>query len=356
MAYFTKVIPFLFFLVILVVACEEETDPADEVDEDRVEIRPTVIFDVTDDEPLFFHVETQGTVEPVNEITLQTRQSGYVEEHLIREGREVRQGEVLIALEDDEWQLEVAQAREALQQREDEFRAEQMASFSGNPDTNVNEELLDGIRRRIGVQEAEIALRQAELQLSYATLQAPFDGKISVEKNFSRGEYLSAGTEVGRLVDDSEVRVRYDLLEHELFLVEPGMGVELTTAGGTTVEGEVESVSPIVDPESKTGQIVARFDNQDGQLRTGMTVDGRILTEMVEGRVRASREALLERDNRELVFKLNDDTVQWIYVDPIAKTSDWVILDEEEINPGDTLAVDRHFAISHQQKVESRIR
>lgn len=346
----------LTLLILLLVACEEETDPADEVEEDRVEIRPTVIFDVTDDEPLFFHVETQGTVEPINEITLQTRQSGYVEDHVIREGRAVQQGDVLISLEDDEWQLDVEQARENLRQAEDEFRAERQATFSNNPDTSVNQDLIDGIRRRIGVQEAEIALRQAQLQLSYANLTAPFNGTISVEKNFSRGEYLSAGTEVGRLVDDTEVRVRYDLLEHELAMVEPGMSVELSTTGGTTVEGEVESISPVVDPESKTGQIVARFDNEGGSLRTGMTVDGRILTEMVDGRVRAPRDALLERDNRELVFKLNNDTVEWVYVDPIAKTSDWVIIDEEEINPGDTLAVDRHFAISHQQQVEPRVR
>ncbi len=346
----------LILLLLLLASCEEESDPADEVDEDRVEIRPTVIFDVTDDEALFFHLETQGTVEPVNEITIQTRQSGYVEEHSIREGRSVRQGDILIALEDDEWQLDVEQARENLKQTEDEFRAEHQATFSANPDTSINQELIDGIRRRIGVQEADIALRQAQLQLSYANLSAPFDGTVSVEKNFSRGEYLSAGTEVGRLVDDSEVRVRYDVLEHELAMVEPGMGVELTTTGGISVEGEVESVSPVVDPDSKTGQIVAIFDNQDGDLRTGMTVDGRIQTEMVEGRVRAPREALLERDNRELVFILNNDTVEWVYVEPIAQTSDWVILDEEEISPGDTLAVDRHFAISHQQEVEPRLR
>ncbi len=344
-------------ILLLLISCEEEADdPADEVDEDRVEIRPTVIFDIADDEPLHFHVETQGTVEPANEITLQTRISGYVDHHQIREGRQVQRGETLIALDDQEWQLALEQAREDKEEVVAEFNIERNARMRNQSGDSEGQSDFTQLRRLMGVRSAELAVEQAELELSYATLKAPFEGTIAVEKNFSSGEYLSAGTEVGRLVDNSQVQVRYDLLENELTMVEPGMGVELTTSGGQTVEGEVEAVSPVVDPESKTGKVVARFDNPDGILRSGMTVDGRILTEMVDGRVRAPREAMLERDGRPLVFKLNNDTVEWIYIDPIAETSDWIILDEEEIAPGDTLAVDRHFAISHQQIVEPRIR
>ncbi|HCI71671.1 MAG TPA: efflux RND transporter periplasmic adaptor subunit, partial [Balneola sp.] len=54
---------------------------------------------------------------------------------------------------------------------------------------------------------------------------------------------------------------------------------------------------------------------------------------------------------RTLVFKLNNGEVEWIYVTPVEMNTEWVLIDHEEINPGDTLAVDKHFSISHQQKV-----
>ena len=64
------------------------------------------------------------------------------------------------------------------------------------------------------------------------------------------------------------------------------------------------------------------------------------------------REALLERDGRTLVFRLlNNEEVEWIYVTPVSMNTDYVLIDHPEINPGDTLAVDQHFSISHQQKV-----
>jgi len=43
--------------------------------------------------------------------------------------------------------------------------------------------------------------------------------------------------------------------------------------------------------------------------------------------------------------------VEWIYVTPVAMNSEWILLDHENISPGDTIAVDQHFSISHQQKV-----
>jgi len=118
----------------------------------------------------------------------------------------------------------------------------------------------------------------------------------------------------------------------------------------------VEAVSPVVDGESKTGQVVALFDNPDGQLRGGMTVDGRVLISSVEGRSRIPRAAMLMRDNRPLLFRLSGDMVEWVYIDPVAVTSEWVVINDEEISPGDTLAVDQHFAISHMQRVNPRFR
>ena len=86
-----------------------------------------------------------------------------------------------------------------------------------------------------------------------------------------------------------------------------------------------------------------------------MTVEGRVLVRSVSSKIRMPREALLERDGRTLVFKLNNSEAEWIYVTPVDMTTEWVLVDHPTINPGDTLAVDKHFSISHQQKVSPLI-
>lgn len=336
-------------------AAEEEPGRPNPDEVESEQIRPVVMFAETDDEPLHHYVETQGTVEPLNEIELQNRQAGQIDRHQIRDGSRVTAGDTLLSLEDEEWRLNLEEAREEYEQVAAEFRIERNERLRSMNTDSLPPDLLQRLQTQTGYTIRRIRMERARLELDRAHIEAPFTGQVQTDRNLSPGQYLGAGTELGRLVDHSQVRVRFDLLESEIGRVEEGMAVELTGPGGYTTEGTVESISPVVDPESKTGQVVAHFDNPDRRLRAGMTVDGRILAERADGRVRAPREAMLERDQRHLVFKLHDDdTVEWIYVDPIAVTSDWIILNEEALDPGDHVAVDQHFAISHQQQVDPR--
>lgn len=93
-------------------------------------------------------------------------------------------------------------------------------------------------------------------------------------------------------------------------------------------------------------------------LRPGMTVEGAIRVEEISGKARVPRSAILSRDGgRTLLFKLQpeNDEVNWIYVNPTAQNADWAIIDHEDVAPGDTIAVERHFALSHLQIVTPKM-
>ncbi|MEX0928163.1 MAG: efflux RND transporter periplasmic adaptor subunit [Balneolales bacterium] len=350
----TLFIPSLIFIIACTGSGSDESLDRDSIQ--REEIRPVVIFSETDDQPLNFYIDTQGTVEPNQQLTLQTRISGYIASHNLRDGRRVQSGETILALVDDEWQLALEEADSELANTESNYLVEKNIRLRDLQTDTLSANGLRMLQNQHGYTQARIRKRQAELNLSYARLTSPFSGSIHTKLNLSPGEYIGAGTELGKLIDSSEVIVRFDMLESELARIDAGMSVDLTASFGGVITGAVQAISPVVDPESKTGQVIARFPNPDGILRSGMTVDGRILIRSVDGQARAPRSALLERDGRPLVFKLNGDTVEWIYVDPAAITSQWIMLDEEDIAAGDTLAVDQHFAISHLQKVQVRLR
>ncbi|MDR9418604.1 efflux RND transporter periplasmic adaptor subunit [Gracilimonas sp.] len=342
----------LLITVTLFTACKSEEEEPDTPDQDSVEIRPEVVFDVVDDEPLQFFIESRGVVEPLQQTKIVPRISGYVESHKIEEGRQVAEGEVLFQFVDDEWENQLEQARQAYVQAKNQYEIDMRLreGYTGGTDNEM-------IRINSGLAEAEVAYEQAKLNLSYNTVKAPFSGRLSLrnvvtnQSFISVGSYVSAGTELASLINASIVRIRFDVLESEIFSLEEGMAVELIGPGGGQFEGEIIAISPEVDPESKTGQVLVEVDNESGELKTGMTVEGRVFVRSQESKVRMPREALLERDGRTLVFRLNNDEVEWIYVTPVAMNTDWVLIDHPEIEPGDTLAVDQHFSVSHQQKV-----
>jgi RND family efflux transporter MFP subunit len=284
-----------------------------------------------------------------------------VEATVLEDGARVQQGDLLLQFDDQEWQYQLQEAENEYEEALAAYRIEsgQRQSRNGGNDSDSSSDLMDGdqmVRISTGLAAAETALNRAQLDLSYTRVNAPFSGHLSIPDRISVGAFLQSGNELGRLIDDSTVLVRLDVLESELLRLEEGMAAELVSQSGARKTGFVRAISPVVDSESKTGNVVVEVDNSDRTFRPGMTVEGRIQIESHSGIARVPRSAILERDGgRTLVFKLNGDTVEWVYVEPEIETSDYAILNSEDISPGDTLAVDRHFAISHLQKVRPRM-
>lgn len=337
----------LLFLILFTSACISNKDNEGRPDFESIEILPEVVFSVVDDAPLQFFIESRGVVEPIKKIQITPRISGFVEANIIKDGLKVSEGDVLVQFNKEEWELQKEEAHNEYVKAKSNFDVE-MRLRGG--EAELNEEG-DGFRITTGLADAEVAFERAKLNLGYTIIEAPFSGIISTKEVLTNGAYISSGSDLGSLINIETVRVRFDVLESEITAFNTGVPIELIDPSGKTHTGEIIAISPEINQATKTGQIIAELDNSDGKLKPGMTVEGRVLVRTESSKVRMPREALLERDGRTLIFKLNNGEAQWIYVTPVAMTTEWVLVDHQEINPGDTLAVDKHFSISHQQKV-----
>jgi len=289
--------------------CDEaspERGSLSEEEKEAIDVRPDVVFATTDEKPLSIYIVSQGIVEPNREVTIRPRISGFVESTILDDGVFVREGEVLLTFVDDEWQQALRQAENEYESALAEYNIEKMQrarAGNGNPGDDRM------LRISTGIAEAVVDLERARLDLSYTVMKASFDGYLSVEDRLSPGAFVSSNSELGRLIDDKKVLVRLDVLEAELNEIEAGMNVFLTTPAGNKKEGTIRTLSPVVNPESKTGQVLVEVPNRDRHLKAGMTVEGRIQIRTHKGKSRIPRATILERDGgRTLVFKLNHDT------------------------------------------------
>ncbi|HEX6013746.1 MAG TPA: HlyD family secretion protein [Geminicoccaceae bacterium] len=134
--------------------------------------------------------------------------------------------------------------------------------------------------------------RQAELNLSYATITAPVAGTVGA-RSLRVGQYVQAGTQLMAVVPLQAVYVVANFKETQLTNVRDGQPVEVAVDGfpGVTLEGHVDSLSPasglefaLLPPDNATGnftKIVQRVpvkivldDNRlAGLLRPGMSVE-----------------------------------------------------------------------------------
>jgi RND family efflux transporter MFP subunit len=332
-------------------ACISDKSKDDRPETESIEILPEVVFSVVDDRPLDFFIESRGIVEPIQKIQLTPRISGFIDHQIIEDGSKVKKGAVLIQFNQQEWELQKKEAYNKYLKAKTDFDVEMKLRGEQAAQNGEGE----GYRITTGLADAELAYERAKLNLSYTTLKAPFSGIISTKEVLTNGAYISAGKELGSLINIDKVRIRFDVLESEISSLNVGVPIELKDPSGEIHTGEVVAISPEIDNKTKTGQIIAEVNNAANTLKPGMTVEGRVLVRSVSSKIRMPREALLERDGRTLVFKLNNSEAEWIYVTPVDMTTEWVLVDHPTINPGDTLAVDKHFSISHQQKVSPLI-
>lgn len=104
---------------------------------------------------------------------------------------------------------------------------------------------------RIGVAEAQLA--EAELDLGYCQVRAPFSGKV-VDLNTSLGEFAHAGAQVFTLVDTRTWYVVANFRETQLKHIEEGAPAEiyLQFKGGKRFRGKVVGPGWAVVPEYGT--------------------------------------------------------------------------------------------------------
>ncbi len=138
-------------------------------------------------------------IEAPENVELRPRLSGVVDEVHFVEGQQVQKGDILFQLDDrhltarvEQLNAELARARAGLYQAKAEAeRAGRL--LRSNAISEEQAELRESVRRQAAAEVSSLnaQLKEAELQLSYATIRSPIDGVIS-RANITAGNTVTA--------------------------------------------------------------------------------------------------------------------------------------------------------------------
>jgi len=182
------------------------------------------------EEDVTLRVQTQGEVQPLTEIDLVPEVGGkivYVSPNFI-EGGFFKKGETLIRIDDSNFKISKIRAQATIAQAE-QVLAREIAE--GEIAKSDFEELGRGEPSALAMrlpqrQEAEASLlaakadlESANLQLSRTNVRAPFDGRVRT-KSSDVGQFVSAGSPLGRIFSTNIVQVRLPLTDADLAKVD----------------------------------------------------------------------------------------------------------------------------------------
>lgn len=259
--------------------------------------------------PLSERVTAVGSLASNESIIVRPEVAGRVVEIGFQEGQPVKQGTVMVKLDDSLNQAEVDDAQARLDLAKRNFaRTEEL--FSGKIAT---ERARDEARSTLGIGTATVEL--AKVKLAKMRLVAPFDGIAGLRK-VSVGDYVSAGQELFNLEDIDPIKVDFRVPEKFLPALRTGQAIEISVDayGGRKFTGEVYAIDPRIDQAGRSVVIRARVANQDQLLRPGLFARVTVVLELKSSALTVPEQAIYPRGDGQFVYKVVEGKAKEIKV------------------------------------------
>lgn len=271
--------------------------------------------------------EFSGRLEAIERVELRSRVAGIVEAVHFREGNLVKQGDLLVSIDQApyladlqraEAQVQGAKARVALAENENE-RGQQLLATRNLSQRDVDTRVNNLREAQANLQAAEAARRTAQLNLDYTQIRAPISGRIG-RLDVTVGNLIAAGGQVlTSLLSVDPIYAAFNADERSVLdalasLPDGSRALEqipvrLTTATAQAAQftGKLHFVDNGIDGASGTVRVRAKLDNPDGKLMPGQFVRVQLGQAKAEQQLVINERAVGTDQNKKFVFVVGDD-------------------------------------------------
>ncbi len=340
---------------------------------------------------LIIKISANGKLRANKELEVSSNISGVINKINIYEGSSVNKGDLLLELDDREYQLAFKEAEDQIMTS----RVEYGLLKKGLPADTSSIKKADGYYRELeelsidfkdgkipkneykkerealemkiiftgakreefilnksGVSRATNTREKAKLNLQHTKIMAEYRGVIG-DFNLVEGKRINAGEILFKLFDTHLMKLDVNILENEIGKIMIGnyVDIEIPALGNEKFSGKVKRISPYIDSENGTCKVEIEIDNSKRMIKPGMFAKVLIETNTLKDRLLVKKEALLVRDKRNLVFVVEDSLAKWKYVKLGADNEKYFEI-IEGVKKDDDVIISGHYNLAHDSKVK----
>ena len=281
-------------------------------------------------------LESSGTLTPLSRVAVKPKLPGTIERMLVDIGDAVRMGQTIATIDRREIDAQadaavatVAVGKAALETAEaglanallEHDRAKNLFEKGALP-----RQRLDGAQTAhrssvaqrdlaaANLAQAEAALRRAREVQRNATITSPVTGFV-VERNYDAGA-IPGDLPVVVVADMRQMKLEAGVSELEAGRLRVGLKalVSVQAKPGQAFEGQLAAIAPEVDERNRHFMVDVRVPNSNRGLLSGMYATARITESTVANAVLVPKEAVMTRDGKRIVQKIQGDIVATVVV------------------------------------------
>ena len=219
-----------------------------------------------------------GSLRAVNQAAVKAKVAGEVREVLVREGELVSAGQVLVKMDNSEFQARLDQTKGTLQAARGQLEIATKARDNNKAllaKGFISQNAFDNAARQYeialaNVESAKGGLDVAQKSLGDTVIRAPIAGLIS-NRTIQPGEKVSADYHFLDVIDLRQMELEAAVPTTDIMHVALGQEVQVKVEGlSAPLIGKVVRINPATQSGSRSILVYIHVDNPQGALRVGM--------------------------------------------------------------------------------------
>jgi len=297
-------------------------------------------------------------VEPLQEVMIKTEVSGYIDEVHFKEGAMVREGDLLFTIDQKQYQAmvevreaELARAEAELKRSKQFLDRMREASARSISQSDLDTAESNHLQAVAAYKQAEANLNMARIDLAYAEIRAPINGRIGAAM-LTKGNYVDSmsGSTLARIVQIDPIRVVFSQTDRDYLAMRrrelagnsSALEARVVLPDETPLpnRGEKDFDDNAIDPSTGTIAVRYLFDNPEGLLVPGGYVKAHLSNpDGMKGIKIPQRALLLDKDGAYVLTVNESGTVGIARVEAGEQIGQDIVIHAGLI-PGDRVVVD----------------
>jgi multidrug efflux system membrane fusion protein len=311
-----------------------------------------------------------GAVTAFNTANIKSRVDGQIMKVNVREGQNVREGDLLIEIDARPYQAQLDQMqaqlfRDQAQLRDAKLNLDRYTSLipSGSiaqQQVDTQKALVDQLEGTVRTDQAQI--ENAKLQIIYCHITAPFSGRVGL-RQVDPGNIVHASDANPMLIltQLQPIAVIFTLPEDVLRTVSQRMKIGTLEVDAFSRDdqtkiatGKLLTIDNQIDPTTGTAKLKAVFDNKDEQLWPNQFVNADLLLETRKNSTVVPTAAILRGPQGTFVYTVNPDKTVQDHAVTISLTQGDTTVITSGLNPGETVVTDGQDKLQRGSRIEPR--
>jgi membrane fusion protein, multidrug efflux system len=316
------------------------------------------------------YIQGLGTVQAFNTVNVRSRVDGQITKVFFKEGQEVRTGDPLFQIDPRPFQAALDQAKAT--------KAKDQASLQGAqldlqrysklmPSGFQTQQQYDQQKATVGqfqgaVQADQAQIDTAQLNLDYATVRSPIDGRTG-QRLIDIGNYVQAtqNTNLVTVTQLKPVYISFTLPQTELDPVRQAnqngeLAVDAYGQDNKTLlsQGKLTLIDNQVDVATGTFHLRATFDNNDLRLWPGEFVNARLVLSTKKNAVTVPAETVMQGPDGAYVYVIKPDGTADRRAVTVAMTQEGRAVIDKGLAAGDHVVVEGQYRVTQGGKLQIR--